>query len=156
MTTITMADSYYQTLLIEGKTRKLQALVDLASRDRSPGEAKKYAAEAQTILRDLAELDERILASEEAPTGLDYRDDTQVYIAIVRYLTHLGHPASEAEITKELIRGKYPGYRNSRVIAIRVGRCVRSYDTGRGKDNPKLKYKRGLVGLPEWPDKTFS
>jgi len=149
-----MTDSYYRTLLIDGKARKLRELADLASKERSASEAKRYAAEAQSILRDLAELDEK-LAAADGPSGLDYRDDAEINIPIVRFLTAIERPATQSEITKDLIRGRFRGYKDEYNMAIRVGRCVRSYDVGKPKDNPKLKVKNDLVGLPGWPDSMF-
>jgi hypothetical protein len=155
MTSSTMTDSYYKTLLIEGKKNKLLELAGLASRDRKPSEAKRYAAEAQSILRDLAELDDKLSAT-DGIAGLDYREDVEVNVSIVRYLMNRNGPAGEDEITKELIRGRFPGYKDERKMAIRVGRCIRSYMVGKPSENPKLKVKNGFVGLPEWPDKMFS
>lgn len=156
MTTTTMPDSYYRTLLMKGKNEKLQELADLASRNRTPSEAKRVAEEAQNILRDLAELDEKLLLAIDGPGGLDYREDLVIYVSIIKYLTAQEIPASEDELTKELIRGQFPGYKNERLLAIRVGRCVRAYTSGAAKVNPKLKYRNRLVGLPGWSDKMFS
>jgi hypothetical protein len=55
-----------------------------------------------------------------------------------------------------MIRGQFPGYKDAHRLAIRVGRCVRSYTVGRPSENPKLKVRKNLVGLIEWPDKMFS
>ncbi len=154
MTDSVMTDSYYRILLLEGKAKKLQELADLASQERKPADAKRFAASAQTILRDLAELDDK-LSTADGPGGLDYREDAEINIPIVKYLTYLNRPAAEAEITKELIRGRFRGYKDEHKMAIRVGRCIRSYVVGKPSENPKLKVKKGLVGLPEWPDQMF-
>jgi hypothetical protein len=155
-TMINMTDSYYKTLLLEGRAKKLQELVALASKDRPAIEAKRFKEEAQRILRDLAELDDKILVESDGPGGLDYREDVGINVSIVRYLTNRGGPATEAEITSDLIRGQFPGYKDAHRLAIRVGRCVRSYTVGRPSENPKLKVRKNLVGLIEWPDKMFS
>jgi hypothetical protein len=126
-------------------------LADLASKDRTPSEAKRFAAEAQTILHDLAELDEKL-----SETDGDYSDDLEVHVPIVQYLNKIKRSATVSELTEELIRGRFPGYRDKRRMAIRVGRSVRSYDVGKPSENPKLKLENGLVGLPSWPNKMFS
>jgi len=149
---VNMPDSYYRNLLLEGKRKKLQELADLASKERTPSEARRFAAEAQSVLGDLAELDEKI-AMTDGPTGLDYRGDTEINISVVRYLTAIGRPATEGEIIRELIRGQFPKYKDAHKMAIRVGRCVRSYDVGKPSENPKLRIRKDLVG---WPDKMFS
>ena len=146
-----LTNSYYQSLLIEGKAKKLLQLAELAKKDRTPGEAKRYGAEAQAILRDLAELDDK-LSLADGPAGLDYRDDAEINMPIVKYLTQVNRPATENEIVEDLIRGQFRGYKDERLLAIRVGRCVRSYTLGKPSEN---KVKRGLVGLANWPDKMF-
>jgi hypothetical protein len=151
-----MTDSYYKILLFEGREKKLQELVALASKDRPAIEAKRFKEEALRIIRDLAELDDKILVESDGPGGLDYREDVEIHVSIVRFLTNRGGPATEAEITSDLIRGQFPGYRRERNMAIRVGRCIRSYTVGRPSANPKVKVKKNLVGLVEWPDKMFS
>jgi hypothetical protein len=151
-----MPDSFYRTILIRGKAEKLQELADLASKDRTPAKAKQYAAEAAAILHDLSVLEDKIASTVEGPTGLDYRDDTEIYVAIVRFLSEVKMPVSEKEIIEELIRGQYPGYRDKHSFPIRVGRSIRSYVVGNPKVNPKLIVKNHLVGLPEWSDKIFS
>jgi hypothetical protein len=150
-----MTDSYYETLLLEGRAKQLQELAGLASKDRSPTEAKRFAAEAQAILRNLAELDEK-LSITEGLSGLDYRDDAEMNVAVIRFLSTIDRPATEGEITKELIRGRFRGYKDERKMAIRVGRCIRSYQLAKASENPKLKARNERVGLVEWPDKMFS
>jgi hypothetical protein len=151
----TMTDSYYRTLLLEGRTKKLQQLAELASGDRTASEAKRVAVEAQSILRDLAELDEKLLPVGEASGA--YSDSKNVKESILLYLEQLGRPVSEAELTRELLRGRHPGYKDGEYsMSVRVGRSVQSYVSGAAKVNPKLKYKNLLVGLPDWPDKMFS
>ncbi|HVJ07095.1 MAG TPA: hypothetical protein VM554_01800 [Acidisarcina sp.] len=150
-----MSDSYYRTLLIDGKNRKLQELADLASKERTPAKAKQYADQAQAILRDVDEIDAK-LAFEEGPAGLDYRDDAEMNFSIIRFLTHSNRPASEEEITADLIRGQFRGYKDKRKMAIRVGRCVRAYAVGRASSMPKLRVRNNLVGLADWPNEMFS
>jgi hypothetical protein len=155
-----MPSSFIKTLLIDSKAKKLQELVDLAAKDRTPVEAKRYAAQAQQILDHLAELDEQILnfkATEDGglPGGMDYREDAVISTAIIRYLTNRDKPASESEITNELIRGQFRGYKDPRKMAIRVGRCVRSYTFGKPSENPKIRVHNDLVGLIDWTDDRF-
>jgi hypothetical protein len=131
----------------------MKELVNLAARDRSPVDAKRYAAEARTIIRDLEDLSGKL--DLDAPDGMDYRQDVEINAAIVRFLEHANRPATESEITNELIRGQFPGYKDARKTSIRVGRCVRSYTVGKASQNPKLQVRYGFVGLTEWPDKLF-
>lgn len=148
-------ESYYRKLLREGSAKKLQELADLGLRDRAPSEVKRYAEEAQSILRDLAELEEKIRDASDGPGSQDYSGHTEINTAVVHFLSQVERPASESEITKVLIRGRFPEYRNKHKMAIRVGRCIRSYTVGKPSENPKLKVKNDLVGLASWPDKMF-
>src|SRR6516225_4720009 len=134
-----MPDSFYKDLLFEGKERILRDLAELASRDRSPSDAKRYAAEAQTLLRSLAELDDKIAQATDGPGGLDYREDVNINTAIIKFLTHQGRAATQDELTKELIRGQFPGYKDANRMGVRVGRCIRAYTLGKPSENPKLK-----------------
>lgn len=149
-----MSDSYLKTLIQEGRQKQLRELVALASRDRTPSEAKRYAAEAQAILRKLEDLEGANLDL-DGPSGMDYREDVEINVSIIRFLENVKRPATQSELTKELIRGQFPGYKDARKMGIRVGRCVRAYVLGGPSENPKLKYKYDLVGLPTWPDKMF-
>jgi hypothetical protein len=142
-----MSDSYYKSLLLDGKTKKLQELADLATKGRTPSETKRYAAEAQSILLDIAELDDKL-----ADGTADYTEVAEMNVAIVHFLTEIKEPATKSVITKELIRGQFRGHKDERKMAIRVGRCVRAYVVGKASENPKLKERNGLVGLPLWPD----
>jgi hypothetical protein len=151
-----MTDSYVKDLLREGRAKKLRELADLASKDRTPSEAKRFAAEARAILLQLAEVDKQLSTTDGLVDSPDYSKDRNVNVSIVRYLKELERPVTESELIKELIRGQYPGYKNAKDIGISVGRCARAYDRGVAKVNPKLKYKNRLVGLPEWPDEMFS
>lgn len=149
-----MPDSYYMKLLLDGKANILRELAALASKERPTDAAKRFAAEAQILLRNLAELDEKLLAN-DGPGGLDYREDVEINVSIIRFLAQIGRPAKNDELTKELIRGQFPGYKDMKSMGIRVGRCIRSYVVGKPSENPKLKVKNNLVGLPDWPDEMF-
>jgi hypothetical protein len=148
---------FYKLLLVEGRQRKLRELVGLATQDRTPAQARAITAAAEAILLDIDDLEMRIHAGDEAaPSGLDYRDDIAINVPIIRYLTTTNRPATEDELTYELIRGRFRGYKDGRMLAVRVGRCIRAYTVGRPSISPKLKVVGDLVGLAEWPDSQFS
>lgn len=146
------ADSFYRSLLLQGKAQKLQELCSLATEGRTPAQARMVQARAESILRDLAEIDEKLTSGGTPEVG--YKPGA-MFEVIVEQLTRNQKPMTQDDLTQELIRGQYPGYRDERKMAIRVGRCVRAYVFGRAKENPKLKMVGELVGLPEWPDSRF-
>lgn len=138
--------SYLKQTLMEGRSRRLRDLADLA-RDKD---------EAARIVADIEDFNRQLGIEEDNPAGLDYRDDDQIWKAIVRYLEHKNRPATQGELAAELIRGRFLGYRNGlRDMDVRVGRCIRAYIKGRPKENPKLKVIDALVGLPVWDDSLF-
>lgn len=138
--------SYLQTLLLEGRSRRLRELADLA-RDKEA---------AERLLADIHQLNEQLGVSEDSPSGLDYRDHEDMWRAITDYLQHVGRPATQQELARELVRGMFRGYRTGeRDMDIRVGRCIRAYALGKAKENPKLKQIGKLVGLADWPDSKF-
>lgn len=136
---------FYRTLLLEGRTRLLRQLVQLA----------KDPLEAERILADIDQLNDKLMQAEDAPTGLDYSADTEPNVAIARWLNETGRPATHEQIVRELVRGHYPGWRNARKVDISVGRCIRSYLVGSPNVKPKFKVVRGRVGLPDWEDDRF-
>jgi hypothetical protein len=156
MTTI-MPDSYHLKLLVEGRKRKFEELADFASQDRADAKAKEFAKAAKAILQIIADLDMKIAEAEEEPVGgLDYRDDLEIHVAIRRFLAQIDRPMTQLDLTTELIRGKFPGYKLAN-FPIRVGRSIRSYTTGAtASQNSKLRELKGRVGLAEWSDKKFN
>lgn len=145
-------DSFVHSLLLKGKSQKLKELCDLAAEGRTPAQARSYQLRAERIVLDIAEIDDRLMSGGTASS--DYRTGA-MHEVIVDYIARVQHPVTQDDLTQELIRGQFPGYRDERKMAIRVGRCIRAYVFGRAKENPKLKIVGDLVGLPDWPDERF-
>jgi hypothetical protein len=136
---------FYRTLLLEGRTRLLRQLVQLA----------KDPLEAERILADIDQLNDKLMQAEDSPAGLDYSAHTTPNVAIARWLKQTGRPATQNQIVQELVRGHYPGWRNAKTVDISVGRCIRSYLVGSPNVKPKFKVINGRVGLLDWEDERF-
>jgi len=127
-------------------------LVELASEQRSPGQATVFRMRGTEIANEV-KTTIRLLLSLQVDTESKYSEFKDVTAAVLAFLDEAKEPLPELAIMEGIAQGGFRGGRHGTKFVIQKG--IRNRLTGTGSKKGILKEINGLIGRGSWDDSRF-